>query len=76
MTSYLSEADTRSKLIDPAIHERGWTEDHIKREEMPGAVEINRVLARHYGFTDEELDFIVNYDIKYRMGKDAGEENE
>lgn len=22
----------------------------------------------HYGFTDEELDFIVNYDIKYRMG--------
>jgi len=25
-------------------------------------------LARHYGFTDEELDFIINYDIKYRMG--------
>ncbi len=21
-----------------------------------------------YGFTDEELDFIINYDIKYRMG--------
>jgi hypothetical protein len=33
--------------------------------------EIDRVLARHYGFTDEELDFIINYDIKYRMGKDA-----
>jgi hypothetical protein len=32
--------------------------------------EIDRVLARHYGFTDEELDFIINYDIKYRMGKD------
>lgn len=30
--------------------------------------EIDRVLARHYGFTDEELDFIINYDIKYRMG--------
>jgi hypothetical protein len=29
------------------------------------------VLAAHYGFTDEELDFIVNYDIKYRMGRDA-----
>jgi len=26
------------------------------------------VLARHYGFTDEELDFILHYDIKYRMG--------
>jgi len=31
--------------------------------------EIDRVLAQHYGFTDEELDFIINYDIKYRMGK-------
>ena len=29
---------------------------------------IDRVLAQHYCFTDEELDFIINYDIKYRMG--------
>lgn len=33
--------------------------------------EIDRVLAQHYGFTDEELDFIINYDIKYRMGRDS-----
>ena len=56
---------------------------------------IDRVLVAHYGFTDEELDFIPstklragipsaglragpstklragNYDIKYRMGRDA-----
>ena len=31
---------------------------------------IDCVLAEHYGFTDEELDFIINYDIKYRMGSD------
>jgi len=31
---------------------------------------IDAVLAAHYGFTDEELDYIINYDIKYRMGKD------
>jgi hypothetical protein len=30
--------------------------------------QIDKVLAQHYGFTDEELDFIINYDIKYRMG--------
>lgn len=30
--------------------------------------EIDAVLAHHYGFTEEELDFIINYDIKYRMG--------
>ena len=33
--------------------------------------DIDRVLANHYGFTDEELDFIINYDIKYRMGAEA-----
>ena len=32
---------------------------------------IDRVLAEHYGFTDEELDFIINYDIKYRMGREG-----
>ena len=30
--------------------------------------EIDYLLAQYYGFTDEELDFIINYDIKYRMG--------
>ena len=33
--------------------------------------EIDRVLAEHYGFTEEELDFIINYDIKYRMGREG-----
>ena len=32
--------------------------------------EIDKVLAEHYGFTEEELDFIINYDIKYRMGEE------
>jgi hypothetical protein len=32
----------------------------------------NCVLARHYGSIDEELDFIINYDIKYHMGRDSG----
>lgn len=35
--------------------------------------EIDRLLAQHYGFSDEELDFIINYDIKYRMGASAEE---
>lgn len=36
--------------------------------------EIDKVLAKHYGFTDEELDFIINYDIKYRMGDELNNE--
>ena len=31
--------------------------------------EIDCVLAKLYGFTDEELDFIIHYDSKYRIGK-------
>lgn len=33
--------------------------------------EIDFALAEHYGFTAEELDFIINYDIKYRMGQNG-----
>ena len=36
--------------------------------------EIDKVLAKHYGFTEEELDFIINYDIKYRMGDELNAE--
>ena len=38
--------------------------------------EIDEVLAQHYGFTNEELDFIINYDIKYRMGNTDDENGE
>ena len=38
--------------------------------------EIDNVLAGHYGFTEQELNFIVNYDIKYRMSKEMASEEE
>ena len=38
--------------------------------------EIDTILAEHYGFTPEELDFIINYDIKYRMGLGGGSAEE
>ena len=38
--------------------------------------EIDTVLAAHYGFTAEELDFIVNYDIKYRLGRSTETDDE
>ena len=42
-----------------------------QKPSKPIVDEIDRVLAKHYGFTDEELDFIINYDIKYRMGRNS-----
>jgi len=45
--------------------------------------EIDQVQAVHYGFTAEESDFIPstqlragNYDIKYRMGREAEPDDE
>ena len=38
--------------------------------------DIDDLLAKHWGLTDEELDFIVNYDIKYRMGQEGAEDSE
>ena len=32
---------------------------------------VDSVLGEHNGFTDEEWDFIINYDIKHRMGRDG-----
>jgi hypothetical protein len=34
--------------------------------------DIDLALAKEYGFDDAEIDLVINYDIKYRMGG-AGE---
>ena len=44
---------------------------YLNSKSKPILDEIDTVLAGHYGFTAEELDFILNYDIKYRMGRGA-----
>lgn len=36
-----TETDTRTKLINPALYDAGWTEDHIQRERSPGAVLVD-----------------------------------
>jgi len=38
--------------------------------------EIDRILARYYHFTASELDFIINYDIKYRLGRETEAESD
>lgn len=37
---------------------------------------MNPVTAQHYDFTHEELGFIINYDIKYRIGKELNSREE
>ena len=51
-------------------------QEFYPRLSKPLIDQIDTLLAQHYGFTHEELDFITNYDIKYRMGKELeNEEN-
>lgn len=58
----LSESDTRAKLIDPALHERQWTEDLIKREESAGSIRIveGNPVKEKKGRTDYILRVRVN----------------
>lgn len=37
---------------------------------------IDRVLGKHLRMTPAEIDFVTNFDIKYRMGQDDSESNE
>lgn len=49
-------------------------DEFYMKKSKPIIDEIDKVLADHYGFTEEELDFIINYDIKYRMGDELNED--
>lgn len=51
-------------------------DEFYPKHSKPIIDEIDTVLAGHYGFTAEELDFIINYDIKYRLGRDNDTEEE
>jgi len=43
-----------------------------RRSGNHGNPEIQKIPVQTvYGFAEEELDFIINYDIKYRMGKEV-----
>ena len=46
------------------------------RPTKPVIDEIDQALSQHYGFTDEEFDFIVNYDFKFRVVQENSETND
>jgi len=70
--NYLSDIKTNSRPLIREQKNKGTTETQsfIISKSKSIIDQIDCVLAQHYGFTHEELDFIINYDIKYRMGKE------
>jgi hypothetical protein len=64
----LSENSTRKKILTKQGHKIEYDELNAAKSKAVFD-QIDRALARQYGFTDDELDFIVNYDIKYRLSR-------
>ena len=63
------EAGLRTMLVRQQKQTgRTETQSFKIQKSKPILAEIDALLAKHYGFTEEELDIIINYDIKYRMG--------
>lgn len=79
---YLSNSTVKTRMYTSRGREFTMEKQHFYIKKSKHIIDdIDRVLAQHYGFTDEELDYIINYDIKYRMGRagaegddDAGDE--
>lgn len=66
----LKETATRKSITTRQGHKIEY--DEINATQAKDIIDkIDEIIAQCYGFTDEELDFIINYDIKYRMGKDS-----
>ena len=67
---YLADLQANSTMLVRNQQRTGRTETQSFKvqQSKPIIDRIDKALAPHYGFTDEELDFIINYDIKYRMG--------
>ena len=66
---YLRDLQKNSTMLIRQQKQTGLTETQSFKIQKSKRIidQIDHVLAHHYGLTSEELDFIINYDIKYRM---------
>ncbi|WP_155681442.1 hypothetical protein [Burkholderia stagnalis] len=65
MANLRATADTRTMRFR---HDRLEIECIIPKRSKRFIDAIDQDLARAFRFSDDETDFIINYDIKYRMG--------
>jgi hypothetical protein len=74
---YLKDIDDHSEMLTRIQKQTGNTQTQSFKISQSKLIvdNIDKVLANHYGFSSEELDFIINYDIKYRMGKELDDED-
>lgn len=69
-SKYQTDLDANSKLKTATYKSTGtitYREFYVRKSKQI-IDEIDSAFAEQYLFTAEELDFIINYDFKYRMG--------
>lgn len=71
--AYLDDLDENSVMLTREQRQTGTTQTQSFKiqKAKPLIDEIDRLIAPHFGFSDAEQDYLINYDIKYRMGADA-----
>jgi hypothetical protein len=72
---YLKDIQRNSSMAK-TVRPTGKTETQTFKIQKSKAIieKIDAVLSKHYGFDLEQLDFVKNYDIKFRMS-DSNEDN-
>ena len=65
MKNLVSLAQSYERILKDTMGANG---EYYAHNAKPIIDKIDTILAKHYGLTEEELDYIINYDIKYRMG--------
>ena len=67
---YLADLQENSTMLLRNQRSTGRTETQSFKVQKSKEIinKIDEVLATHYGFDEEEVDFLINYDIKFRVG--------
>lgn len=64
------EDNSVSQIINSSTRGKVNQKIYYVKKSKPIIDNIDKALADHYSFNPEELDYIINYDIKYRMGSE------
>lgn len=69
-TQFIADLRSNSKMQVRIQKNTGRTETQLFKVKKSKKIidEIDKVLAMHYCCNDEEIDYLVNYDIKFRVG--------
>jgi hypothetical protein len=77
-TDYVRDLKKNSSMLVRVQKSTGRTETQSFKiqKSKPIINQIDKALGDHYGLDESEIDFISNYDIKYRLGREVDDEEE